>query len=90
MFKSHGIAAPAAAPPARTRTAPASVAAAKAASGGAPTTTFPPEAKRIIEMQREEIRRLRDTINKLTDGPVVTSRPVSRERLPPMEGFSEA
>eukprot|EP00736_Rhodelphis_marinus_P001057 Rmarinus@m.11291 len=49
----------------------------------------PPEQyERELEMQREEIGRLRDQVDQLT-AQVVHSRPVSRERLPPMEGFSE-
>jgi hypothetical protein len=40
-----------------------------------------------IEMQREEIRRLRNRIEEM-DG-IDRTRPVSREKLPPMEGFAD-
>mmetsp|Transcript_155 Transcript_155/g.483 ORF Transcript_155/g.483 Transcript_155/m.483 type:complete len:1201 (-) Transcript_155:691-4293(-) len=46
------------------------------------------DAAREIEMQREEIRRLRERIEFL-EGTAVLNRPRSRERLPAMEGFVE-
>ena len=44
---------------------------------------------REIEMQREEIRRLRERIRELENTSRVSKRPKSREKLPPMDGFSE-
>eukprot|EP00163_Fabomonas_tropica_P019041 TRINITY_DN334_c0_g1_i4.p1 TRINITY_DN334_c0_g1~~TRINITY_DN334_c0_g1_i4.p1 ORF type:complete len:1057 (+),score=414.00 TRINITY_DN334_c0_g1_i4:945-4115(+) len=43
--------------------------------------------QREIEMQREEIKRLRDRIAELEGGNGYPPRPHSREKLPPMEGF---
>eukprot|EP00002_Diphylleia_rotans_P000168 TRINITY_DN1008_c0_g1_i6.p1 TRINITY_DN1008_c0_g1~~TRINITY_DN1008_c0_g1_i6.p1 ORF type:complete len:244 (-),score=74.30 TRINITY_DN1008_c0_g1_i6:414-1145(-) len=50
--------------------------------------SFPAEAVKMIEMQREEIQRLRDQVN-ILDASRVSSRPLSRERLPPMDGFED-
>ena len=45
-----------------------------------------------IEMQKQEISRLRARIEELEAamGKKPPSRPISREKLPPMEGFTEA
>jgi hypothetical protein len=40
-----------------------------------------------IDMQREEIRRLRNRVDELEG--IDRTRPTSREKLPPMEGFAE-
>ncbi|KAJ1470583.1 hypothetical protein T484DRAFT_1847301 [Baffinella frigidus] len=45
------------------------------------------EVQKEVEMQRDEIRRLRSRIDELQG--VNTNRPTSREKLPPMEGFAE-
>mmetsp|Transcript_26004 Transcript_26004/g.85576 ORF Transcript_26004/g.85576 Transcript_26004/m.85576 type:complete len:1192 (-) Transcript_26004:44-3619(-) len=47
------------------------------------------EAAKEIEMQRDEIRRLRQRLDELEQNPIM-NRPTSREKLPPMEGFTEA
>jgi hypothetical protein len=44
------------------------------------------EAAKEIEMQREEIRRLRSRLDELERNPVM-NRPMSREKLPAMDGF---
>mmetsp|Transcript_21132 Transcript_21132/g.47585 ORF Transcript_21132/g.47585 Transcript_21132/m.47585 type:complete len:661 (-) Transcript_21132:39-2021(-) len=46
------------------------------------------EAAKEIEMQRDEIRRLRQRLDELEQNPIM-NRPTSREKLPPMEGFTE-
>lgn len=45
------------------------------------------EALKEIEMQKAEIQRLREKIEQLERG---RSRPISREKLPPMEGFERS
>lgn len=45
------------------------------------------EAKKNIEMQKITIRNLRERIEELESQIKAQSRPISRERLPPMEGF---
>jgi len=72
---------------------------------GLPDTAWPPEAIREIEMQREEISRLRARIEELestltlilcifvthifTANPSLLKRPISRERLPPLDGVHD-
>lgn len=51
--------------------------------------SWPPEALREIEIQREEMARLRARIDELEMSTTVSKRPISRERLPPMDGFRE-
>ena len=59
------------------------------ASGrGSRAVTSSVEAAKEIEMQREEIRRLRSRLDELERNPIV-NRPTSREKLPAMEGFTE-
>jgi hypothetical protein len=59
------------------------------ASGrGSRAVTSSVEAAKEIEMQREEIRRLRNRLDELERNPII-NRPTSREKLPAMEGFSE-
>ena len=49
-----------------------------------------PQAEKEIAIQREQIRQLRERIDQLETGrppSAISSRPGSRERLPPMEGL---
>jgi len=49
-----------------------------------------PQAEKEIAIQREQIRQLRERIDQLESGrpaSAISSRPGSRERLPPMEGL---
>ena len=55
---------------------------------GSRAVTSSVEAAKEIEMQREEIRRLRSRLEELERNPIV-NRPTSREKLPAMEGFQE-
>ena len=55
---------------------------------GSRAVTSSVEAAKEIEMQREEIRRLRSRLEELERNPIV-NRPTSREKLPTMEGFQE-
>ncbi len=57
------------------------------ASGRASSSRLGMDQSKEIEMQREEIRRLRNRIEEM-DG-IDRTRPVSREKLPPMEGFAD-
>lgn len=49
--------------------------------------TNPPDSNRMIEMQKEEIKRQRARIAELEAS--ASLRPYSRERLPPMDGVLE-
>ena len=53
---------------------------------GSRAVTSSVEAAKEIEMQREEIRRLRSRLDELERNPVM-NRPMSREKLPAMDGF---
>jgi len=53
---------------------------------GSRAATASVEAAREIEIQREEIMRLRHKVE-LLEG--IANRPTSREKLPPMDGFTE-
>ena len=46
------------------------------------------EAVQEIGARKEEIRRLRARVDELEAGSTVAMRPVSRERLPTMEGVT--
>ena len=54
-------------------------------SGEAPATMA--EAVQQLDVHREEVRRLRNRIDELEAGSAVAMRPVSRERLPVMDGM---
>uniref|UniRef100_A0A7S0VMW2 Cilia- and flagella-associated protein 57 n=1 Tax=Hemiselmis tepida TaxID=464990 RepID=A0A7S0VMW2_9CRYP len=57
------------------------------ASGRATSSRMGADPSKEIDMQREEIRRLRNRVDELEG--VDRTRPTSREKLPPMEGFAE-
>merc|ERR1711998_251400 len=54
---------------------------------GAPTNIV--AAVQEIEVQKGEIQRLRQRIDELESGSTVAMRPISREKLPTMEGFHD-
>eukprot|EP00286_Rhodomonas_abbreviata_P019738 CAMPEP_0181309260 /NCGR_PEP_ID=MMETSP1101-20121128/11919_1 /TAXON_ID=46948 /ORGANISM="Rhodomonas abbreviata, Strain Caron Lab Isolate" /LENGTH=1189 /DNA_ID=CAMNT_0023415733 /DNA_START=168 /DNA_END=3733 /DNA_ORIENTATION=- len=56
---------------------------------GSRAATASVEAAKEIEMQREEILRLRQRLESVQGNPIA-NRPTSREKLPPMDGFSES
>jgi len=57
------------------------------ASGRASSSRMGGDMGKEIDMQREEIRRLRNRVDELEG--IDRTRPTSREKLPPMEGFAE-
>eukprot|EP00698_Gefionella_okellyi_P006107 TRINITY_DN15567_c0_g1_i1.p1 TRINITY_DN15567_c0_g1~~TRINITY_DN15567_c0_g1_i1.p1 ORF type:complete len:1180 (-),score=311.31 TRINITY_DN15567_c0_g1_i1:65-3577(-) len=49
-------------------------------------SSWPPEAIRALEMQREEIQRVKSRLEEIEANPSMLKRPISRERLPPLDG----